>query len=1000
LSLTLGRKLGIAYGILILILVVNTLMTWIHLADLQTRQSEVLENVMPAIVISQEILNDLSLASSSLRGFALITRQDMNRQKQAVDCTNAWRRIQQGISSLQQLCNQNAFLDRAHLSERVALILPHLQTLDDLHNQLLTFEIVGNSITPYEKLQKRVLESDMLFHSIRGELQQVKTALDTIIDIRIAQLIAAMRLTGWLLLGSVLLIVLLGFAGLVAINRHITLNVHHLIQGVRRVARNEFNQPIQCQSRDEFGEIANSFNQMVENLRVAHEKLEHRNQELETVLNEHAQIAIINQASHLKFKTLVNTLVDSVITINHRGDIQYANPATETLFGYSHDELIGLNMDMLTPGSLRLEHEQNIRRYASEGQTHRHQTREAIGVRKDGSRFPMSLSVGEFEIDGELYFTSIMRDITESHHTLEQLKLAKESAEHSSHELVSANLELENSVEMANELAIKAARSEKTKSEFLANMSHEIRTPLNAIMGMTQLLLESNLNTDQRELAQVICRSGDALISLINDILDLSKIDAGKVDIEHIEFDLFQLLGDVTSMMAERITGKQLTFGLDLHPDVPGHICGDPTRIRQILLNLLSNASKFTQKGHIVLGVAVTCNPQSQGAQQLHFEVKDTGIGIDSQTANRLFDEFTQADGSTTRQYGGTGLGLAISRKLVMLMQGQIGAQGSKGVGSTFWFEVPLHVTQDPPVIWKDQLKKWEGQQVLLINSDDTLRQIIKNQILAMGLRCIATALNDTAMEHVTKSAQIHQPFALVIVNQLHDQTEQTQQLLENIRQIVNDDQTRCLLTCCFGHRPDNSLLQTLKINHVLTHPVSPVHLANILGKNLKELDQIKSHSHALSLSEVTSDQSKLQEKHEAHAPQHTPRILLVEDNKVNQMVCLRILSRLDLTADLACNGQEALDLLEEQAYDLILMDCQMPVMDGFEATRQIRQRTDDKGAVPIIAITANALAGDREKCLQAGMSDYLAKPIKVDILRELISKWTLCQHHGQENAA
>ncbi|HAI11905.1 MAG TPA: hypothetical protein DCM28_09390 [Phycisphaerales bacterium] len=774
------------------------------------------------------------------------------------------------------------------------------------------------------------------------------------------------------------------------INRHIKHSVNNVLEGIDRVANNQFDQPIQTTVDDDFSLIATRFNKLAVQLESVHGLLENRNSELQNIKSDTALIEAEHDANNSKFLALVNTLVDSVITINMHGVIQYANPATEDLFGYKVEELIGQNVEILMPKSMRQKHHDSIHKQVRNSQeTRLGNTREVEGIRKDGSRFHLALSIGKFELDGELFFTGILRDISESIKLSEQLRLAKETAERSSHELVNANIELENSVETANELAIKAARSEKTKSEFLANMSHEIRTPLNAIMGMTQLLIDTDLNSDQHELAQVINRAGETLISLVNDILDLSKIDAGKVDLEEIEFDLHQLLGNVLSMMAERIASKKLACCLQLSPDVPVKICGDPTRINQVLLNLLTNAVKFTEKGQIVLNVSVIRATQTQTAR-LRFSIQDSGIGIDSKTSASLFDEFTQADGSTTRQFGGTGLGLAISRKLVTLMKGHIAAEGQVGIGSTFWFEIPLDDSETQPEAWHDRLSNWAGQSVMVIHENDVVRQTIKDQLQAMGLRCTLAVEYDEILEHIHKTAQINQPFSAIIVDQAIEEAS-NHELLQAIRQVTHPKVSACLATCHFDNRPDDTQRKTLGINKVLIHPITPVALADALHDCLTMQDQYKlAKENGIPTS---TDNSEPAEKLGDTQEKTELKILLVEDNKVNQMVCLRILLRMDLSADLACNGAEALDRVEQADYDIILMDCQMPVMDGFEATAKLRQRTDSKSCIPVIAITANALAGDRQKCLKAGMSDYLSKPIKVDQLKVLIEKWSSRKH-------
>ncbi len=772
------------------------------------------------------------------------------------------------------------------------------------------------------------------------------------------------------------------------LNRSIRGSVNNLINGIKRVGDEKFDQPIAISEDDEFALIAQSINLMSQNLKQAHEQLESRNQELETVLQESALISNANQANHRKFLTLVNTLVDSVITINHQGIIQYANPATEKLFGYESHELMGQNINILMPQDMNARHHQSLQKQVRRHETvHLHATRQVEGIRKDGSRFMLSLSVGQFELDGEVFFTGILRDITDAKRMDEQLRLAKETAERSSRELVAANLELENSVEVANELAIKAARSEKTKSEFLANMSHEIRTPLNAIMGMTQLLLESELNTDQRELSQVIHRAGETLISLVNDVLDLSKIDAGKVELERIEFDLHRHLSDVLSMVSERLASKQLDCCLELSPDVPAMVYGDPTRLSQILLNLLSNAIKFTEKGQVTVHVEVL--PKRAGKnERLHISVEDTGIGIDPKTAERLFEEFTQADGSTTRQFGGTGLGLAISRKLVKMMNGQIGAEGHLGKGSRFWFEIPLHVSANENQSWQNKLANWSGKSVLIGHPNHRIRQTLKHQIQIMGLRCQLVSDSEDLLDLVHKTAQINQPFAAILIDQSMDDHSGIN-IIKQIRNVTQPIDTACILTCSFGKRPNEDTQKSLAISDIIIHPITPVSLSTALQRSFKQQDQLKiAHENKLLETDATSHQVQ-----EEDQPSDDLKILLVEDNKVNQMVCLRILARLDLTADLAGNGQEALDMILANEYDLVLMDCQMPVMDGFEATQQIRKLSNDKAQLPVIAITANALAGDREKCLKIGMSDYLSKPIKIDQLRELVAKWAGQKH-------
>lgn len=989
-SFTIGRKLGIAYSVMVLILFTVTVIFWLQITNLKKKHVEVMHQNRPVLLTSHELLIDLNLSSATLRGLVCLSEKDINRHSLLIDCNNAWQRIELHTKFLTKLNNQ---LDSQQHAIQIQTLIPKIHALHNLYkpylSQINDFNAPNNPQQSNEIIEKLIIATTSYDRSIREQLRYVINFQETAIQQKSDLFLATLQWTISLFFGSIFVSALITGIGIWGVSKYINRNINFLIEGTQRVAKEDFDQPIQWISNDEFGMVGLSFNAMASNLKNASEQLKTRNLELEHVALERAEISAIHAAGQQKFETLVNTLVDSVITINKRGIIQYANPATEYLFGYQTQELIGQSINILMPAEMRPQLEYSIQQCFNTPQQQKqplHASREIEGVRQDGSRFPLSLSVGEFVLDGEIYFTGILRDVTENRKASTQLTLAKEMAEKTSHELATANIELENSVDMANELVIKAARSEQAKSEFLANMSHEIRTPLNAIMGMTQLLLDSKLNQDQHELAEVISRSGDALINLINDILDLSKIEAGKVSLEHIKFNLHELIGDTCNLMAAKIAKKGLDYCIDLPLNIPQFIHGDPTRIRQILTNLLSNAVKFTHEGDIVVAVKQLDQPQHPTKPILQFEIKDSGIGIDPDKAEHLFAEFTQADGSTTRQYGGTGLGLAICRKLVGMMGGDIGANGTVGVGSTFWFNCPLHPEDIQTAHAAPPASQFPGKHVLLIHDHQPSCQAIQNQIQSMKMTCTVVPTAIQAIEQIQQGSLTSAAISTVIVQQKIDDSSWID-LIERIRDHDPRSNLPCILTCDVNHRPSDSQINDLGNLQVLTYPIMPCNLIQVFEQNLEQqshqtTDPTPSSKQPLS----TNAQSALDQS--AESPKEL-RILLVEDNKVNQMVCLRILSRINLNADLACNGQECLDMLEVQDYDLILMDCQMPIMDGFQATEYIRMRPDAKKDLPIIAITANALTGDREKCLNAGMSDYLSKPIKIDALQAIIEKWS-----------
>jgi signal transduction histidine kinase/CheY-like chemotaxis protein len=581
-------------------------------------------------------------------------------------------------------------------------------------------------------------------------------------------------------------------------------------------------------------------------------------------------------------------------------------------------------------------------------------------------------------------FEGTARDITER-------KRAEEALRETNRWLVEATAR-------ANEMAARAEMANVAKSEFLANMSHEIRTPMNGVIGMTGLLLDTELTDEQRRYADIVRASGESLLSIINDILDFSKIEAKKLDLETLDFDLTSLLDDFAATLAARTHEKGLELLCAADLDVPTLLRGDPGRLRQILTNVAGNAVKFTRAGEVAVRVSLVeekgagfGDPGSGGGGYggvastvlLRFSVRDTGIGIPQDKLSLLFDKFSQVDASTTREYGGTGLGLAISKQLVELMGGEVGVSSEEGKGSDFWFTARLGTQAEgaqaeslPPADLRDV-------RALIVDDNAASREILTTRLASWGMRPRDVQDGPGALQALYRALDENDPFRIAVIDMQMPGMD-GEALGQTIKAEARLAATRMVMLTSLGMRGDARRFEAIGFAAYATKPIRHQELKAVLSLALMEQDGAEPTPQPIATRHTVRETLK-----QLFAGRQT-RILLAEDNITNQKVALGILKTLGLRADAVTNGAEAVKALETLPYDLVLMDVQMPEMDGLEATRCIR---DPHSAVrnhriPILAMTAHAMQGDRERCLEVGMDDYVAKPFSPQALAEVLDKW------------
>ena len=653
------------------------------------------------------------------------------------------------------------------------------------------------------------------------------------------------------------------------------------------------------------------------------------------------------------FKSVMDDNADAMMVTDSNQKIIQWNAAAETMYGFSKEEIIGQTFEVMLTEEAKTDRQFGMEMRATGRPVHFDSYRR----RKNGLNFPVNIALSPIKDgSGNIVATcSIHKDLTESRRAERELREAQEEA----------------------------MESARLKSEFLANMSHEIRTPMNGVLGMTGLLLDTNLTEQQRRYGNTILHSSESLLTLLNDILDFSKIEAGQLVIEPVNFDLLQTVESVMDVFSTRAYEKNIELIMRYPPDIPHRFIGDQGRVRQILNNLIGNAVKFTDTGHVLLEIEKVS--QADGNMNLRFSVQDTGVGIATSKLEHIFDKFTQADTSTTRMYGGTGLGLSICKQLSEMMGGGIGVISSLGNGSKFLVNLPFPIDTQAPAE-AERKANLADVRVLIVDDNDIGRQVIHELITSFKMRNGSYSSGESALRALHEAKESGDPFQIAIL----DQRMPGMDGLTLARHIKSDPAIRgTVLVILSSEDISPNEMADMEIATFLKKPVRPSELLDVLAKAWGMPSPRIEADSIISGGKIETRINRGSPSRERELSVFSARLLVVEDNQVNQMVAKEILKKFGCRVDIASDGKEALDLMEVLPYDAVLMDCLMPVMDGFETTRHIRENEKKSGSrIPIIAMTANAMKGDREMCLEVGMDDYVSKPVNPDELLNVLSRW------------
>ena len=723
-----------------------------------------------------------------------------------------------------------------------------------------------------------------------------------------------------------------------------TTEILDLLQDMDRQARSgDFDDQVRVEPHTEVGQVAAQYNRVLD--KVCSEIEQH--DESRAALAESEQLT----------RLIIDTALDAVINADAEGRITDWNPRAAAIFGWPRSEALSRDLPAtIIPERFRNAYEKALQRYLKTGNGLILNKRvEIIAMRRDRTEFPAELTVSPLHVNGRVCFSAFVRDITERKNAERELAEARD----------------------------KALESSRLKSEFLANMSHEIRTPMNGIIGMAGLLLDTEQTADQREFAETISSSAESLLAIINDILDFSKIEAGRMSVEEAPFDLRLAVEAVADLLSPRAEEKGVELVVRFGADTPGHLVGDSGRVRQVLTNLAGNAVKFTDRGHVLIEVSLV--DQDGDDAVIRLSVEDTGIGIAAEKLNDIFGKFTQADASTTRKYGGTGLGLAISKRLVELMNGEVGVSSRHGEGSTFWFtfRAPVSKTAPAPALAPAALS---GLRALIVDDNQVNLRVLEEQLTRMGLQTHCVPSGPQALDELHGASRKGAPYDLAVVD--HQMPEMSGMDLGRAIQsdpALSESFVRVLLSSAANAGPA-AQIKDAGFAASLTKPVRAAALLDTLSSawaaHQTSPQQPPPPRHAPGAERKTAKPTGSESPHEGL------RVLLAEDNLVNQKVAVRMLEKLGCEVDVAGDGREAVELSSRGTYHLVLMDCQMPQLDGYEATAEIRRSEGAGRHLPIIALTAHAMKGDREKCLAAGMDDYASKPVQLETLKAILERW------------
>ena len=716
--------------------------------------------------------------------------------------------------------------------------------------------------------------------------------------------------------------------------------VHDLLGNmVKQSSQGDFTEAVDVEPHTEVGQIASEYNKVLDRIRL----------EIQT---REAAYEQLKEASH--FQYIFENSNEGIIQFSLQGEVQKANNAAANLLGYaSVDRLISSIGPFMSALSFSdaADHKKMLDALDARGQLINFELKFDRQVDKKSGLVLCSMrSISGNEEQAPCYLASFV-DISERREN-EQLKVAKQAAEAAS----------------------------QAKSQFLANMSHEIRTPLNGVTGMLELLNRTDMETHQKRYIEIAQNSAQSLLSVINDILDFSKIEAGKLELDSIDFALRETLADVVDIFASQTAAKQIELIGNISPELPGWVIGDPERLRQILINILGNAVKFTESGSISL--SASCKKKTDKIAVLQIEIKDTGCGISKENLSKLFNSFTQADSSTTRKYGGTGLGLTISRQLVRLMKGQVNVSSEVGVGSVFTIDLAMPLSKKSGNRKVSLPESFSGMRVLVVDDHPVNLELTRDLLIPFGLQIDSAESASDAIEMHNKAVEQNRPYELFLLD-YHMPSVDGAELARMIRGTSAGRNAKLILLTSID-QVNSSDEGMSSFDTLLVKPVRASRLfdsiVTVMAERLIPVDR-----------EATTDKAPAElNKTVAAVQASNNRILVVEDNMVNQIVATEILEQAGYVVETADNGQEALDRLESGGISLILMDCQMPVLDGFEAATQIRlnEKANGQSAIPIVALTANALKGDRERCIEAGMNDYITKPIDPEGLCELLATY------------